>query len=96
MNDFSENAMKTEPAKKFHVQLPAPTYTRLLVEAARQKRPVTQLLKQAVESWLAEQERRALHEEIAAYAAECAGTIADLDEDLVRASGELLSQGERG
>jgi len=87
--------MKIQPTRNFHVPLPAQTYTRLRVEAARQNKPATQLVKQAVEYWLAEQERLALHEEIAAYAAEHAGTVADLDEDLERAAVELLAQGEK-
>lgn len=86
--------MKIQTTRNFHVPLPAQTYTRLRVEAARQNKPATQLVKQAVEYWLAEQERLALHEEIAAYAAEHAGTVADLDEDLERAAVELLAPGE--
>ena len=62
---------------------------------ARRNNPATQLVKQAVEYWLAEQERLALHEEIAAYAAKHAGTVADLDEDLERAAVELLAPGEK-
>ena len=84
--------MKNRATKYFHVQLPDQTYTRLRVEAARQNKPATQLVKQAVEYWLAEQERLALHHEIAAYAAEHTGTVADLDEDLEHAAVELLAR----
>lgn len=87
--------MKIQLTRNFHVSLSAQTYTRLRVEAVRQNKPATQLVKQAVEYWLAEQERLALHEEIAAYAAEHAGTVADLDEDMERAAVEFLASGER-
>ena len=88
--------MKTMSTRNFHVPLPDETYTRLRHEAARQHKPATQLVKQAVEYWLEEQERMALHEEIAAYAAQHAGTADDLDESLAEASLENLSQGEKG
>jgi len=87
--------MKIQQIRNFHVPLPAQTYTRLRLEAARRNKPATQLVKQAVEYWLAGQERLALHEEIAAYAAEHAGTVADLDEDMERAAVELLAPGEK-
>lgn len=88
--------MKTVSSHNFHVPLPDQVYTRLRHEAARQNKPATQLVKQAVEYWLAEQERLALHEEIAAYAAQHAGTAADLDEDLENAALEQLVLGEEG
>jgi hypothetical protein len=53
-----------------------------------------QVVKQAVEHWLNEQERLALHEEIAAYAAQAAGTAADLDADLETAALEHLDDTE--
>ena len=80
--------MKRTASRNFHVPLPAKTYDRLRDEAERRRRPATQLAREAVESWLAEQERLALHQEIAAYAAGHAGTIEDLDEDLADAAQE--------
>jgi hypothetical protein len=49
-------------------------------------------VKQVVEHWLDEQEKLALHEEIASYAAEVAGTSDDLDKQLESASLEHLQR----
>jgi len=86
--------MKTAAAHNFHVPLPAGVYNRLRSEAERQHKPATQLVKQVVEYWLEEQEKLALHEEIASYAAEVAGTSDDLDELMEAASLEHLSNSE--
>jgi predicted DNA-binding protein len=85
-----ENAMKTAAAHNFHVPLPAGVYSRLRVEAERQHKPATQLVKQVVEYWLDQQEKLTLHEDIARYAAEMAGTCDDLDEQLENTSLEYL------
>ena len=82
--------MKTAVAHNFHVPLPSGVYSRLRSEAERQHKPATQLVKQAVEYWLEEQEKLALHEEIARYASELAGTCDDLDEQLEVAGVEHL------
>lgn len=87
--------MKTAAAHNFHVPLPAVVYSRLRSEAERQHKPATQLVKQAVEQWLEEQEKLALHEEIARYAAETAGTSDDLDEQLEAAGVEHLNTSEK-
>lgn len=87
--------MKTAVAHNFHVPLPAAVYSRLRSEAERQHKPATQLVKQAVEYWLEEQEKLALHEEIARYAAETAGSYDDLDEQLEAAGVEHLNSCEK-
>ena len=87
--------MKTAAAHNFHVPLPTAVYSRLRSEAERQHKPATQLVKQAVEYWLEEQEKLSLHEEIARYAAEMAGTCDDLDEQLGDAGVELLNNSEK-
>jgi hypothetical protein len=43
------------------------------------KQPATVVARYAIETWLREQRRAALHEAIALYAAKMAGTAADLD-----------------
>jgi predicted DNA-binding protein len=86
--------MKTSTAHNFHVPLPAGVYSRLRSEAERQHKPATQLVKQVVEYWLEEQEKLVLHEEIARYAAEAAGTSDDLDELLEAATLEHLNISE--
>ncbi|KAF0221721.1 MAG: hypothetical protein FD174_52 [Geobacteraceae bacterium] len=87
--------MKTVTSHNFHVPLPTDVYSRLRSEAQRQRKPATQLVKQAVEYWLEQQEKQALHEEIARYAAQSAGTADDLDESLEAASLEHLSDTEK-
>ena len=67
--------------KNFHVPLPEQTYTRLRAEAERAQAPTT-LAREAIEWWLRQQLRRTRHQQIAAYAAEMAGTELDLDPDL--------------
>ena len=68
--------------KNFHVPLPEQTYTRLREEAERAQTPATALAREAIEWWLRQQLRRTRHQQIAAYAAEMAGTELDLDPDL--------------
>ena len=86
--------MKTTAIRNFHVPLSEPVYSRLRELAQRQHRPATQLAKQAVEYWLEEQERLAVHEEIAIYAAQNAGSVDDLDEGLEAATLEHLDDPE--
>jgi predicted DNA-binding protein len=87
--------MKTATAHNFHVPLPSEIYSRLRSEAERQHKPATQLVKQAVEYWLEQQEKLALHEEIACYAAQNADTADDLDEGLETAALEHLRDTEK-
>lgn len=86
--------MKTATSHNFHLPLPEQLYARLREAAKRQRRPATQLAKQAVEYWLDEQEKLALHEEIARYASQAAGSAEDLDERLEAASLEHLDNTE--
>ncbi len=86
----------TLKAHNFHLPLPDALYKKLKEAAIRQGRPATQVVKQAVEYWLEEQERQAVHEEIAAYAAAVAGTDADLDSSLESAATDLLCRKETG
>jgi hypothetical protein len=46
--------------------------------------------REAIEAWIKERERQAVHDAIAEYATEMAGTAADLDEDLERAAVDHL------
>lgn len=87
--------MKTATSHNFHVPLPTDVYSRLRSEAERQRKPATQLVKQAVEYWLDQQEKLILHEEIARYAAESADTADDLDESLENAALEHLRDTEK-
>jgi hypothetical protein len=77
---------KKEAMKNFHLPLPEHTYMGLRAEAERTGLPATTLAREAVDSWLREQSRKARHEAIAAYAAEMAGTPLDLDAELESAA----------
>ncbi len=76
--------------KNFHLPLPERTYTNLRAEAERAQVPATTLAREAIDWWLREQLRKAKHDQIAAYAAEMAGTDLDLDPDLEAAGVEHL------
>jgi hypothetical protein len=52
--------------------------------------PATTLAREALDSWLRQQSRKARHEAVAAYAAEMAGTRLDLDADLESAAIEHI------
>jgi len=81
--------------KNFHLPLPERTYAHLRAEAERMQVPATALAREAVDWWLREQSRKARRDEIAAYAAEMAGTHLDLDVDLESAAVEHLMKGRR-
>jgi hypothetical protein len=68
--------------RNFHLPLPEQIYTLLRAEAERTRVPATTLAREAIDSWLKDQARKARHDAIAAYAAEVAGTELDLDRDL--------------
>ena len=76
--------------KNFHVPLPEHTYIGLRAEAERTGVPATTLAREAVDSWLRQQKRKARHDAIAAFAAETAGTHLDLDTDLQSAGIEHI------
>lgn len=80
--------MRTEAKRNLHVPLPEPLHERLRAEAALSGRPATTLAREAIEAWIEERQRQAVHEAIAEYAEEMAGSPADLDEDLEKASVE--------
>ena len=81
--------------KNFHVPLAEDLYEQLRSEAERSKTPATALAREAIDFWLRQRRRRTRHDAIAAYAAEAAGTPADLDRDLEAAGVEhLLSSGK--
>jgi hypothetical protein len=82
--------------KNFHLPLPDQTYTQLRAEAERKQVPATTLAREAIDSWLRYQARKARHDAIAACATEIAGTDLDLDHDLESAGIEhLLKTGAR-
>jgi hypothetical protein len=76
--------------KNFHVPLPEQTYDHLRAAAERARVPATALAREAIDSWLRQQLRKARHDAIASYAAEMAGTDLDLNADLEAAGIEHL------
>ena len=76
--------------RNFHLPLSEQTYAHLRAEAERAGVPATTLAREAVDSWLRQQLRKARHDAIAVYAAEMAGTDLDLDPDLESAGIEHL------
>ena len=64
----------------FHLPLPESLYEELKEEAKKRKRPATVVARGAIADWLRSVRRSEISEAIAAYAAENAGTAADLDE----------------
>ena len=85
--------MAARMQRNLHVPLPEALHERLRAEATRSGRPATTLAREAIEAWIEDRERAAVHEAIAAYAAEVAGTSADLDEDLEQAGIDHLVDG---
>ncbi len=86
--------MKSPSMKNLHVPLPEAMYRKLREESMRSLRPATELAREAIDRWLFEARRNAIRQEIASYAAEMAGSSADLDPALERAGIEHLL-GER-
>jgi hypothetical protein len=80
----------------FHLPLPPDLRDMLHDEAERSGQPATVLAREALQSWLAQRRRQRLHEEIAAWANEHAGTDLDLDRDLEQAGLEILADESSG
>jgi len=81
--------------RNFHLPLPDDVYQALRDEAAAVKQPATVIARRAIETWLHERKRAAVREAIAAYAAEHAGTSADLDTELEAAGLQMLRPAKR-
>ena len=79
-----------------HVPLSTDIHTRLKAEAKRSGQPATVLVREAIETWLVEREKVALHHAIAHYAQAVAGTSDDLDADVEKAAVEHLLGSGRG
>ncbi|MGD0089763.1 MAG: hypothetical protein ABSE73_07570 [Planctomycetota bacterium] len=74
--------MHTVAMKNLHVPLPEPLHRELRAAAARERRPATDLARQAIDTWLAERRRKLVYEALRKYAQEMAGSSADLDPQL--------------
>ena len=90
------NAMKRGQVRNFHLPLPEALHRRLNAAAKRDGAPATAVAREAIEYWLDERERQAVHEAVAEYARSMAGSAADLDSDLEAASVEHLAEDDEG
>lgn len=82
--------------KSVHVPLPESLYRQLYSEAERIQRPATELVREAIDRWLAERRQQTIFDEIQNYACSVAGTQDDLDIELESAAIEcLLSEDEQ-
>ena len=79
------------------LQLPLPEdlYEVLRASAAAARRPITAVARDAIREWLEERRQYTISREIAAYAAEAAGTPNDLDPALERVGIETLRKTAR-
>ena len=79
----------------FHLPLSPDLHDQLREEAELSGQPATVLAREALRMSLAERRKQRLHLEIAAFAAEHAGSALDLDEDLEQAAVEALKASDR-
>ncbi|HEY0512533.1 MAG TPA: hypothetical protein VGH73_11550 [Thermoanaerobaculia bacterium] len=77
-------------AYNFHLPLPQELHEMLRAESEASGEPATNLARAALTDWLKSRKRERRHAEIAAFAAENAGTDFDLDRDLEAAGIEVL------
>ena len=81
--------------RHIHVPLSDSLHAELRSAASRAGRPATEIARDAIDRWLAEEQRAALRAAIAQYAGAHAGTDVDLDRDLERATVEHLRSGAK-
>lgn len=82
--------MAIDSVLNFYIPLPRTIYKKLKEEAQRSRQPETVVARDAIDNWLKQREKDALHKQIAAYANAHAGSDVDLDEELELASIEHL------
>jgi len=76
--------------RTFHLPLPEHLHEALRSEATAEHRPATEILRQALEEWLALRRKGRVAAEIQAYAEAMAGTALDLDANLEAAGVDHL------
>ena len=81
-------------AFNFHVPLTPELHEMLREEADASGQPATSLAREALVDWLKKRRKERLHAEIAAFAAEYAGTDLDLDRDLEQAGIDVIKKAE--
>ena len=83
-------------AYNFHLPLPQELHEMLRAESEASGEPATNLAREALGDWLKRRKRERRHAEIAAFAAEHAGTSFDLDPDLEATIKSLRPRVETG
>ncbi len=86
--------MKKNLWRNFHVPLSEELYKQLRAEAERSQQAATALARYAIAWWLQQRQKAALDESIRAYAAQGAGTPADVDQALEAAAVDHLLDAE--
>ena len=89
------HAMHSAKPRNFHLPLPEPLHRRLRAAADETGEPTTAVARRAIQAWLDEHDRSAIHESIAEYARSEAGTSADLDRGLEEGAVEHLTRDQR-
>lgn len=88
-------AMKLNHSKNLHVPLPLVLYNQLRKQSTLSKVPATQIARLAIQSWLEEQRKLSLKNELLEYASIVGGSCFDLDESLEKAAAlHLLNHSE--
>ena len=82
--------MKKNLLRNFHVPLSEELYKQLRAEAERSQQSATALARYAIAWWLQQRQKAARDESIRAYAAQGAGTPADVDQALEAAAVDHL------
>ncbi len=82
--------MPSSNIHNFHLPLSTEIYQQIKSEAKKSKQTVTELMRQAIHSWLIQRKKMSLHKEISQYASQYAGTSFDSDPDLEAAAAENL------
>lgn len=86
--------MVAKTLHNFHLPLSHELYRQLKKEAHGSGQSITGLARSAIQFWLKQKRRAALHREIAEYAVKNAATPVDLDDELENAAVELLMDGD--
>jgi hypothetical protein len=89
-------ATRVNQARNLHLPLSEALHRDLLEESARSGRPATAIVREAVEAYLRERRRAAVHEQLGVYAARWAASPIDLDETLETVAAEHLRAPRRG
>ncbi len=90
-----KSATSRRHARNLHVPLSEATHLLLRAEAERSKQPATALAREAIDQWLAERQRAAIHDAIRTYAQAAGGTADDLDPRLETAAVQHLLEVDR-